>query len=1231
MKSFNTIFILILSMMIVSSCGQKKEGETSGLVVIGGGIAGTQLGGVKLYGKNSFGVVFSKSMTSDQPLQIELPNGNWDFAAIGWTGASGPMTGEVRCGTTDNVQLNGGEITVALSISKSGCAENLFGESYSKSEESQPNPLTFKTCTENKAKNDPGVCSRGFLKSYRVVLPDFALAPGANFNPTVGLVSGCEDDPLTTFASPETDSTIRVPVFGPQAEVPIPTVIVGYENTGCTGDEQSYVFMQGIAGETYNAGVTYDPGKVILNLINDEYCSGARLGDAPFASGASNADMNYICNATQMNAIEASGVMTDNYMLMDYIDFISVTPNPIGVAAIFNGKFYGNDREIENWTFTTSAQTEMGIFTRIGNGAVIEDLYVSNSDLTCTDCSNVGLLVGDANAGGGNADIKNVLVKDSLLTVTCSSPATFSAFGGVVGNMVGGAKLEESTALRLDIDAGNDCDSVGIAVGFLDGSATGVKLNSFYGLDNYIDAQGAGSDVGGLVGFVTGASAELVNSANENIIIDIDTKTAIGGIVGSQTANAIISRNIATGVITLNGSATKVGGIIGDSNANSSINITNLLADVDIDYTAGAPGELGGIAGSTANTTAVLFDYVVSIGDITGAYDVGGAFGIVDVNTTISHAGAYGNVTINSTGGNEAGGLIGKCSSPSVNKSFAIGDVIVPLGVNSVTHVGGLIGLKNAGAIADSYALGDVLAQGDTGSAGAIAGQLDGAGTTADRVYFYGGVTAGGGNVDDGFGSVTAGAAVTDCSQPTGMGDANCDAASDLTAQGNYTNFLFGGANPWIMSAADGVNFAQLQWYKKWEDVGGFTTGSPLNPIEIYTATQLNSLGDEIEFMKSSISIQNNIDISGVPNFNSIGSPTNKYMGQFFGNGHTINGLNINDGATDSGFFGALGSDSINGGAKINPRHKRHAGQQSLHFTNVNISSSGDRTGTLAGAVSDTGGSQFEAVEINSIYVHNGVVNGNDTLGGIVGSFYCVNPGSRFSRAMNSATVTGAGGAVGEIGGIIGKLETGNLTDIETVVNYGSITNTGATGSIGGIVGYARGSAVINEAANFGDIYGATGVGAIVGVSEINLDKVFTNGVTITATSTDAGGIVGSFSGTSIDTAYVTNVSIDTPTNGGGLIGNGTSGSCNECFSDTITILNTGNDLRGAGSSTFTSSFSASGTLGTTARSSALLRSPASMTGLTGSASKHWTHEAGSVPQIFIEDFLLGDWNRFPK
>ena len=182
-----------------------------------------------------------------------------------------------------------------------------------------------------------------------------------------------------------------------------------------------------------------------------------------------------------------------------------------------------------------------------------------------------------------------------------------------------------------------------------------------------------------------------------------------------------------------------------------------------------------------------------------------------------------------------------------------------------------------------------------------------------------------------------------------------------------------------------------------------------------------------------------------------ISKSSNPWHGSFDGNNKTISKLYINTSAENSGLFGFILNDYVRCSIK------------DIIFENVNITSTADYSGVLAGYASKT--------DISGITVNSGSINGTTDVGGIVGNAAA----TKISNCVNRISIEGS-------------------------VNY-----------IGGIVGYAHSSSSITNCANYGDVKGSVNIGGIVGyIVDITLNNVFTSGnVTCGTTNPNCGLVVG--------------------------------------------------------------------------------------------------------------------------
>ncbi|WP_338924153.1 filamentous hemagglutinin N-terminal domain-containing protein (plasmid) [Pseudomonas silesiensis] len=164
------------------------------------------------------------------------------------------------------------------------------------------------------------------------------------------------------------------------------------------------------------------------------------------------------------------------------------------------------------------------------------------------------------------------------------------------------------------------------SVGLITGKAAGGVL---YNVDSYGSVTGAGSNTGGLVGYLNGGT--LKNGYSQSTV---SGTYDVGGIVGYAYNNASISTVSSTGNVTSTGS-----------------------------YTGGLAGELSGSTLTNSNFQ----------GAVSGATGVGGVVGFANNSANISTANSTGSVTGT---GNYTGGLVGYfTSNSSLTNSYSLGTV----------------------------------------------------------------------------------------------------------------------------------------------------------------------------------------------------------------------------------------------------------------------------------------------------------------------------------------------------------------------------------------------------------------------------------------------------------------------------------------------------------------------------------------------------------------------------
>lgn len=236
-------------------------------------------------------------------------------------------------------------------------------------------------------------------------------------------------------------------------------------------------------------------------------------------------------------------------------------------------------------------------------------------------------------------------------------------------------------------------------------------------------------------------------------------------------------------------------------------------------------------------------------------------------------------------------------------------------------------------------------------------------------------------------------------------------------------------------------------------EYGGLGTAE--QPFLIYTAEEMNDIGNNYEDWDKHFLLENDInlaDYTGVQ-FNIIGSIATKFSGVFDGNGHTISNFTYDPPFDDFvGIFRELEGNNaeIKDLGLIDPNVKAGTGPRGW-------------TGALVGRLGSYGHSR-----ISRCYVEGGSVSGGYEVGGLVGE----NHDGTISECYATCQVSGTNS---DVGGLVGEN-----------ANNGIIHNCYATGSVegdyytGGLVGSSSGGTITN-CYSTGRVTGGHDYGGLVG------------------------------------------------------------------------------------------------------------------------------------------------------
>jgi hypothetical protein len=396
-------------------------------------------------------------------------------------------------------------------------------------------------------------------------------------------------------------------------------------------------------------------------------------------------------------------------------------------------------------------------------------------------------------------------------------------------------------------------------------------------------------------------------------------------------------------------------------------------------------------------------------------------------------------------------------TSSHVLNSYATGAVSV-----AGARAGGLIGVNlgandalSAALVSNSYASGAVSGSSDVG--GLIGANSDFA--SASNSYWDSATSGQASGIGSGTGAATNILAVV----------GNTVGASAYT-QAGYANFDFN--NDWFI--AQGFSRPMLRAFLNTANQDGSMAVGSLYQLQGMSGNLASHyyLTQDIDASRTASSVAagdggNSADVWGGRGFAPVGHSTIRFTGDFDGNGHVINSLNIKRPSNDNvGLFGYADGSTL----------------RDVGLTNLNISGK-DYTAGLAGYFRST--AALGNALIDGVYV-SGQVSGEDHVGGVGGIVVTLTNGTQEVKVANSysnanVTATTRGGG---LLGFFGSNFTNASAILENSYATGSVTGTGYIGGLVGRVynGIASGnSTIVRQSYASGAVNGSSDTGGLVG------------------------------------------------------------------------------------------------------------------------------------------------------
>ena len=274
---------------------------------------------------------------------------------------------------------------------------------------------------------------------------------------------------------------------------------------------------------------------------------------------------------------------TENYMLMTDLDFVN-EGNSIGINTI-NGIINGNGHTISNVNLSND-------ISLIGNlNGTLNNLFINNFN---QEAKTYGGLI--ATAGSGSR-IDNVHVTNVNIT------KKDSGYSGGIVRYASSCIIRNSSVncVKIRVEGNHSL----LYLGGVSGYNESVTLENCYatGID-FIDTKAVNSGIGGIAGYVGASAIVSINNcyAEGSILSD---NLNVGGVVGSIGISNVENCYSKVNISTTNNS---VGGIVGTFTATDVGMITNNLSVGNI-YTTSGLENLNRIIGSNSDTASGNYAY----------------------------------------------------------------------------------------------------------------------------------------------------------------------------------------------------------------------------------------------------------------------------------------------------------------------------------------------------------------------------------------------------------------------------------------------------------------------------------------------------------------------------------------------------------------------------------------------------------------------------------------------
>lgn len=628
MKSLATLLMIFLFSLSLVSCGQKETTSANLVVKIASLKSSAFDGSLLIMGKNlKTGANFLKRVDS-RGFSQDLPNGVWAFAVMGWHGASSDFSqnknfrGIAYCDIIKKIELEGGEVDLNFSATRSGCENKFFGENtYNRNYGFLP--LEGHACysIDRFIKEDGsfpidhiGVCNNS-APSIKTNATHFSLSiTTLNLDGSIGesVQGGCI--PMNNSSIPNGSS---ISSLKPEEYFRVPKgskdfnfqyIMKTSSNSECS-DNKEYVFTRSLNRKSIKeniAGSVYRPssedadgsGTIDRNIVlfNENYCSATTSSRRNLPI---NSNVEFICTE---NDFPTSSTSSQSYILGKDI-VLSNTDGSAYFVDDFTSNFYGNHYILQEGNKALFNKIKADSTFSSSTPQVIQDITLRDFVISSTSTSNIGLMANDAEVDSSSAlNIQNIKLERSRTSLDAehiNSTSTLSSIGSLVGSI---SNENDFTATS------NQGTTQYTSALTLKRITSNINLNGNH-------------DIGGLIGDISG-KAQITESGFYGRISSGSDADNLGGIIGSISKRDNVDSGfkfdlIASKPLTLNNSSSstvKIGGFIGniaDPSSNSSLvyKLTDSYFIAPNNFNSNISGIFGRITGG-GNITSNNFDGV---------------------------------------------------------------------------------------------------------------------------------------------------------------------------------------------------------------------------------------------------------------------------------------------------------------------------------------------------------------------------------------------------------------------------------------------------------------------------------------------------------------------------------------------------------------------------------------------------------------------------------------------